>query len=370
MGSVRPPRVDGDARARIVSGAWIGHRDRVLVGPFSLTSLASVRSWSATKRRLWAALHLGGLSVREVAVRTWKRMDEHEILTRAAAITFYAIAALVPFLALVITLTAYLLPPAIRLAASGTSRPAGPADEIVAMLPGDAASVVVKEIQRLQEGPPTGLVSFGLAATLWLSSSVFVAVMDAMNRILGGPGVPPVVEAAAEAMLMALSQAAILIVVFATILAWPQILRYLGLAARTAVLATVVHGILVFLVILLSFAMAMYFGPDADQCWEWITPGSLVGTIVLLLVSVLFRIYVQHWGNYSATYGSLGGIVVLMSWIWLCSLTLLAAAEVNKVIKDASPLSDSCGPGSSHEESYARARAPEASGRGTTAGHD
>ena len=91
----------------------------------------------------------------------------------------------------------------------------------------------------------------------------------------------------------------------------------------------------------------MYFGPDADQCWEWITPGSLLGSIVLLLVSVLFRVYVQNWGNYSATYGSLGGIVVLMSWIWLCAVTLLTAAEMNKVIKDASPLGDSCGPAAS-----------------------
>ena len=61
-------------------------------------------------KRFWSAMNLGGLTVREVAVRTWKGMNEHEILTRAAAITFYAIAALVPFLALVITLTAYSLP--------------------------------------------------------------------------------------------------------------------------------------------------------------------------------------------------------------------------------------------------------------------
>ena len=113
--------------------------------------------------------------------------------------------------------------------------------------------------------------------------------------------------------------------------------------------------------------MALYFAPDADQCWEWITPGSLAGTVVLLLVSLLFRIYVQHWGNYSATYGSLGGIVVLMSWIWLCSLTLLAAAEVNKVIKDASPLGDSCGPGPSREDGHADERCSEASGRSRAA---
>src|SRR6185437_15510304 len=134
---------------------------------------------STTKRRLWAALHMGGLSLREVAVRTWGRFNEHEVFTRAAAITFYAIAALVPFLALVITLTAYLLPPPVRQAVSGTARPAGPMDELLAVLPSDAASVVAREIAELQKRPPTGLISFGLVATLWLSASLFVGVMDA-----------------------------------------------------------------------------------------------------------------------------------------------------------------------------------------------
>ena len=90
--------------------------------------------------------------------------------------------------------------------------------------------------------------------------------------------------------------------------------------------------------ILISFSVANYFGPDAEQRWEWITPGSLIGTLVILCVSMLFRFYVQNWGNYSASYGSLAGVVVLMSWIWISSVVLLAAAELNKVIEDASPL--------------------------------
>jgi len=314
---------------------------------------------STSKRRLWAAFHLGGLSAREVATRTWDRINEHEILTRGAAITFYAIAAMVPFLALVITLTAYLLPPPMRAAVSGTIQPAGPMDELLAVLPKDASSVVAGEIEELQKRPPTGLVSFGLVATLWLSSSLFVGVMDAMNRILGVRERRPWWKQRLVAVVMALSQGAILIVSFVTILAWHQILRFLGIGTTTAALVTVAHGFLVYLIFLLSFAMAMYFGPDAEQCWEWITPGSLMGSVVLLVVSVAFRVYVQKWGNYGATYGSLAGIVILMSWAWLCALTLLAAAEMNKVIKDASPLGDSCGPAPARDD---------ARGPGLTAG--
>ncbi len=302
---------------------------------------------AATKKRLLAALSLGGLSFKEAAIRTWNRMNDHEILTRASAITFYAIAALVPFLALMITLTAYLLPPPVRHEVHGK---AGPADELVAMLPGDAASIVTKEIQRLQDSPPTALISLGLVATIWLSSSVFVAIMDAMNRILDVKETRPWWKQRVIAMVMTLTQAAILIAVFTTMVAWPLILHFLGIGTVAAMLVTAVHGILVFLAILLTFAMALYFAPNSDQCWEWITPGSLIGSVVLLVFSVLFRVYVQHWGNYSATYGSLGGIVLLMTWMWLCSVLFLTAAELNKVIKDASPLGAGCGPSSPRRE--------------------
>jgi membrane protein len=319
---------------------------------------------SSTKRRLWAAMHLGGLSIHAVATRAWERINEHEILTRAAAITFYAIAALVPFLALVITLTAYLLPPPLREGLSGTTQPVGPMDELVQVLPRDAASIVVKEIDELQKRSPTGLLSFGLLAMLWLSSSLFVSIMDAMNRIMAVRESRPWWKQRVMGVLMAVSQGTILIVSFATVLAWRQILHFLGVGEVTAVVVTGVHGFVVFVVFLLSFALALYFAPDADQCWEWITPGSLLGAIVLLVVSVLFRVYVQNWGNYSATYGSLGGIVVLMSWVWLCAVTLLTAGEVNKVIKDASPLGDLGGPGPAHENGSARERAPEPARQG------
>ncbi len=293
---------------------------------------------SLSTMRFWSAMQLGGLTVREACLRTWKKMDEHEILTRAAAITFYAIAALVPFLALVITLSAYCLPWIPLNAGDDGTMSVGPLEPLRDLIPGDAVSIVARELRRLQDQPPAGLISFGLIAILWLSSSLFVSIMDAMNRIMGVEETRPLWKRRVIAVIMTLSQAAILIAAFATIIVWPQILGWLGLSREAAALATALHAVAVFVMILLSFAVAMYFGPDAEQRWEWITPGSLLGSLVLLFVSYFFRIYVQNWGNYSATYGSLGGIVVLMSWLWLCSVELLAAAEFNKVIEDASPL--------------------------------
>ena len=92
-----------------------------------------------------------------------------------------------------------------------------------------------------------------------------------------------------------------------------------------------------------SFALTFYVGPDADQHWEWITPGSLVGTILFLIVSLLFRVYVQNLANYDKTYGSLGGVMVLLFWFWISSVVMLSAAQMNKVIEEASPLGKNYG---------------------------
>jgi membrane protein len=292
-----------------------------------------------SSRRLWSAMNLGGLTFHEAAVRTWTKINDDAILTRAAAITFYAFAALVPFLGLFLALTAHWLPwIELRLAGERASELSQPLDDL---LPPDAASFITHELRHLRDAPSSGWLPFGLVALLWLSSSVFVEIIDAMNYILGVKDRRSFYKRRGIAFVMTISQAAILIVAVITTVAWPQILSLLNVRSSTAILVTISHEITVFVTVLLSFGLALYVAPDAEQRWEWITPGSLLGTIVLLAFSLVFRVYTQHWGNYNATYGSLAGIIVFLSWLWLSSVFLLTAAELNKVIKDASPLGKS-----------------------------
>ena len=291
---------------------------------------------SYSSRRFWLALRLRGLSVHATAERTWNRINEHAILTRAAAVSFYAIAALVPFMALVIALCAHWLPGIEReLGGEPTLDPLGPLREL---MPADAASFLTRELGRLGSERPRGFVSFGLVALLWLSSSVFVEIIDAMNVISGAKETRPFWKRRLLAMVMTVSQAVILIAGVVSIVAWPQILHWLGLSQPASILATALHGITVFFTVLFSFALVLYVAPDSHRPWEWITPGSLLGTLVLMGVSLLFRIYTQNWGHYSATYGSFAGIILLMSWLWICSIVLLVSAELNQVVEDASPL--------------------------------
>ena len=293
--------------------------------------------------RLREAFRLGGLSPRELAVRTWKVINEHEILTRAAAVSFYAMLAMVPFLALTLTVAVQQLPDV-----TGRGRGKGLGDMTVGQLettvkslvPKEAYQVVFDQIARIQKQPPVALLSVGVAVSLWLASSLFLAIMDAMNNVYGVRETRSFLRLRLVAMLMTIVQAAILIAALIAIVAWPQILRALHLDPNGAAawLVTGVRWAAVVVMVMISFALAFYVAPNAHQNWEWISPGSLFGTALFLVFCGLFRVYVQNFANYDKTYGSLGGVMVILFWFWVVSVLLLAAGAVNKIIQDASPL--------------------------------
>ena len=94
----------------------------------------------------------------------------------------------------------------------------------------------------------------------------------------------------------------------------------------------------VFATILLSlfFAVIYYFAPDVKESrWHWLTPGSAVGIAGWLLASVGLRIYVHFFNNYSVAYGSLGAVIILLTWFYLTGLMLLLGAEINSEIEAA-----------------------------------
>jgi membrane protein len=86
----------------------------------------------------------------------------------------------------------------------------------------------------------------------------------------------------------------------------------------------------------LLFALIYYFGPDLKRKqWRWLTPGSALGMVGWVVASLGLRIYVHYFNNYSATYGSLGTVIILLTWFYLSGLMLLAGGEINSEIEAA-----------------------------------
>lgn len=293
-------------------------------------------------RRLKEALNLGGLSVRELLTRTWKKVNDNEILTRAAAVSFYAMLAMVPMIAILLTVLVQLLPDI----TGTTGRTVGLGNMSVEslqgtlrnVLPDEGYKVVADQIARMQKSPPFALLSVGLLISLWTASSLFLAIIDAMNRVYGVTETRSFLKLRITAIVMTLVQSAVLLAALGAIVAGPEALHWLGWRGSSVFVGTFLQAVVVVAMVLFSFALTFYIGPDAQQRWEWITPGSLFGTIIFLVTTFAFRVYVQGFGNYDKTYGSLGGVMVLILWFWVTSVVLLAAGQMNEVIENASPL--------------------------------
>ena len=292
-------------------------------------------------------MSLGGLSLRALVTRTYFAIDEHEIQTRAAGIAFYAMLALVPFIGLILFLAVQLLPDLTGRSTSGQQIGDKTVSQfqttLAQILPKEATEEITDQITRLKKEPPVGVLSFGLVVTLWLSSSIFVAIIDATNRIYGVRDRRSWVKLRLIAIAMTVIQAFILIGSLLMVVAWSWLLDSIQVGASASLPALVVQYLAIFVMVLLSFALTYYVAPDADQKWEWITPGSIAGAGLFVVATVGFRIYVQNFANYNKTYGLLGGVMVLLFWFWISALVLLGAAQVNKIIEEASPLGKNYG---------------------------
>jgi membrane protein len=288
-------------------------------------------SW--TKVRLREAWNWGGLSAWELARRTWAQMNKHGTLDRAAVIAFYAMLALVPFAGIVLS---------IALGWSGTI-----SQEILDLarqsLPPETYTLLKEQVFKVQAETHTAVLSIGFLVLLWSASSLFVAVMDATNAAYGVDDSRPWWKRRLWAIVLTVIESALLLAAASSIMLWPRIMGWLGLSALGTLVATVVQWLVVLAVLFATFAIAYYFGPDVEQEWEWITPGSALGVLTLVLATLGFRLYVEYGTSYSETYGTLAGVIVTLFWLYLASLALLLGAEVNGVIEHAARLSHDSG---------------------------
>ncbi|MBS2011138.1 MAG: YihY/virulence factor BrkB family protein [Cyanobacteria bacterium SZAS TMP-1] len=264
-------------------------------------------------------------------------LTRHEILSRASAIAYCAMLAFIPFITLTITIGAHLLPDlgghsAGVVAASGLT---GSAQEVAtvikAIFPADAASLIVDQIARIQQQPPLAVISITLLLALWTSSGLYTEIINALNRIMGVPETRSFWKLRLTSMIMVMLQTAVIFVAFLAIVAWPQIIALAGLSHWMVGVATVVQWLILFAIIYLSFAIVFHFGPDGNRKQHWVSPGSFFGTVVFLVTTYGFRLYLEHFAQYRSAYGSLGGVMMLMFWLWLMSLVLLIATEINKL---------------------------------------
>ena len=297
------------------------------------------------------------LSWGDLAKRTAREASADDCLGLAAQLAYYLLLSLVPALVFLIALISF-FPSELVQQILGAVR---------AFAPPQIAEIVQGQMRRIAEGQNGGLLTFGIAMALWSSSSAMVAITSALNRAYDVEEARPWWKVRLTAIGLTLALAAFVLLAFGLVVAGPLLGRGLANAIGVTGAFEAIWGVLrwplAVALVAVAIALINYFAPDVEQDWEWITPGALVATVLWLIVSVGFKIYVARFSDYNATYGSLGGVIVLMLWFYISSLAILIGAEMNAEIEHASPHGKNPGekvPGEKKRLGAAAARAYEA----------
>jgi membrane protein len=214
-------------------------------------------------------------------------------------------------------------------------------DNLARVAPSEVLAIVQNQLIKIAQDNAGGLLTFGMFGAIWSTSSGVTAIIDSLNQTYDIQESRPWWKVRLTAIGLTLALAAFIVVSTVLVVAGPSIAE--GLASHFHLSAAfewtwkIVQWPVVLLLVATAIAFIFYFAPDAEQDWVWITPGSLLATLLWLLVSLGFKIYVSNFGSYNATYGAIGGVIVLMLWFYLSALAVLIGAELNAEIEHASP---------------------------------
>jgi len=263
--------------------------------------------------------------------RTLEETQADNGLGLAAQLAYYFFLALFPALLFVIALAGVFAHQALV---------ARTVEMLSATVPPDIVNIIRNQLTSLAEQPRGGIMTFGVIAALWSSSAAMVALIDALNRAYDVEDARPWWKQRLVAILLTIGVALFILVSFALVVFGPQLAE--TLAGRIALGAVfewtwkIFQWPVVFVLVATAFSLVYYFAPDVEQDFVFLTPGSVFATLLWLVGSLGVRVYVTNFASYNETYGTVGGVMVLLVWLYISGLCVVAGAEMNAEIARAS----------------------------------
>ena len=267
---------------------------------------------------------------RDVLVRTWKEAGEDNVSFLAAGVAFYAFLAFVPLLASAVLLYGL---------AADPQTVADHIGKLFATLPHDAAALIADQLKSLTATPKSSK-GFGLAIALLLAlygaSKGASGIVTALNIAYEVKETRSFVRTTLLSLAMTAGGLLVMMLVVAVISLTTAVEALLpGASPIVHFLAQCLSWAIALALVSAALALAYRYAPNRpDAPWRWITPGSAAASLLWLLASLGFGLYVSHFGNYNATYGSLGGVVVFLTWLYLSAYILLMGGELNSELEE------------------------------------
>ena len=272
------------------------------------------------------------LSWSELLKRTVRETTDDDCLGLAAQLAYYFFLALFPAILFLLALASFF--PLTNFI-----------DNVVGALqtiaPPDVLGFLEEQLTRLSNADSGGILTIGFLGAIWSSSAAVVAIIGSLNRAYDIEEGRPWWKVRLTAIGLTIALALLVLTSFTLIVAGPTIAERLassfGFGAMFEWTWKILQWPVAFLLVSSAVGLVYYFAPDAEQDWVWITPGAVLGTLLWVVVSLVFKFYVANFADYNATYGAVGGVIVLLLWFYVSGLAILVGAEMNAEIEHASP---------------------------------
>jgi membrane protein len=268
-------------------------------------------------------------SLKNILLALYNRISEHRVVSIAAGVTFFALLAIFPTLAALVSIYGLFTDP-------GTI--GAHLDRLSGFLPGGAMEIIGDQMRRVAEQGKTTLgltFATSLAISLWSANAGMKALFDALNIVYNAKETRGFIKLNAVSLAFMLGTIVFLLLAIGAIVVLPILLRYIGFGGATERLLSIGRWPVLFVIVAVMIALIYRFGPcRRDPKWHWITWGSAFASIVWIALSLLFSWYAANFGSYNKTYGSLGAAIGFMTWIWLSTIVILVGAEIDDEMEE------------------------------------
>ena len=254
-------------------------------------------------------------------------MLDDDVLGRSAQLAYYFFFALFPGLIAVSSIIGLTV-------ASDSTLASDLLQYLSAIIPPSAFKIVADTLHQTTHASSDSKIALGVLTALWSASVGTSALQDALNSVYDVKEGRPYWKARLNAILLTIALITLFVIALAILLCGDALAHVLSShLGMGGVMVGVSRGLawpLAFCILAFAFALVYYFAPDVEQRkWAWITLGATVGIVAWIAASLGLRLYLHYFDSYSLTYGSLGAVIVLLTWFYLSGLALLLGAEIN-----------------------------------------
>ncbi|MBD8044653.1 YihY/virulence factor BrkB family protein [Arthrobacter sp. Sa2BUA2] len=263
--------------------------------------------------------------------KTIREFSKDQCTDLAAALTYYTVLSLFPALLAMVSI--------LGLVGQAESTTNAMLDFLETFAPEDAVALVSGPIEQLTSSQAAGLALFvGIAGALWSASGYVGAFGRSMNRIYEVEEGRPIWKLRPLQLLVTLI--AILLVaglLIMLVISGPiaeTIGNYIGMGSEAVLIWNIAKWPVMVLFAIVIIALLYYATPNVKQPkFRWMSMGAFLALIVMAIATLGFAFYVSNFGSYNATYGAIGGVIVLLLWIWLVNISLLFGAEFDAEVE-------------------------------------